>query len=359
MLTFNKKRRFGKLNTIALLAFIVYVVYLFANIPFFAEYVFARGITRFFSALINCITNLIPISFYEITAVLLILIGVLFIVSEVTLLCGKKFARALQCLYKLAVVILSVLLAFGVLYAPLYNRDSVNDALGLELKSVTEEEVCAAAEYFIDELNATSDNLSRDGNGDIIATGTFKEVAKTLNAQYDALNSSYFAGYNVYPKRVVLSEAMSYLGITGIYFPFFAEANVNALIPTYQLPVIMAHEMAHAKGVAIEGEANVAAYVVCIRSDDDYLKYSGLMYAVATLVNNSGDNYTQLRSQINGGSLKEYANASAHYAEYEGWIDSVSSFFNNLFLKANGVSGGTKSYGETVQSIVALYYSLI
>ena len=43
----------------------------------------------------------------------------------------------------------------------------------------------------------------------------------------------------------------SYLGITGIYFPFYAEANVNVNIPVNELPTTMAHEMAHAKGVSL------------------------------------------------------------------------------------------------------------
>ena len=38
--------------------------------------------------------------------------------------------------------------------------------------------------------------------------------------------------------------------------------------------------------------------------------------------------------------------------------DRISSFFNDLFLKANGVQAGTGSYGQTTGSLVALYQSL-
>lgn len=333
-------------------------IYLLANIPIFAEYLFARGITRFFSALINCITNTVALSLYEIAAVLLVCGGICFAVCEIVFLVRKNFHTAAVWLYRLFIAVLGFLIAFGVLYAPLYNRQSVNDALGLDVQSVSEEEVCSAAEYFISVLNDISDSFERDDNGNITTEYSFDKVANLINSEYDGINSSYFAFYNVNPKQVVLSDAMSYLGITGIYFPFFAEANVNANILSYELPVIMAHEMAHAKGVASETEANVTAYVICIRSENLYLKYSGLMHAVANLVNNSGDNFYALRSKISAEVLTEYANASANYAQYESWLDSVSSFFNNLFLKANGVSSGTKSYGETTQSLVAFYYSL-
>ncbi|MCD8371900.1 MAG: DUF3810 domain-containing protein [Clostridia bacterium] len=359
MLPLIKKKRKSRGKTIAWLLLCVCVVYLFADIPVFAEYVYARGVTRFLSFIINRITNPVPISFYEVTAALLIFCGVSFAVIEIIFLCKKKFRRFVLWLYRLAVVVLCVLLAFGLLYAPLYNRRSVNSALGLEINAVTEEDVYAAANYFIERLNEVSAKLERDENGDVVATHTFSETAVILNDEYDKIGGSYFSSYDVNPKRVALSVAMSYLGITGIYFPFYAESNVNINIPSYQFPVTMAHEMAHAKGVAVEGEANIAAYVVCICSDDAYISYSGLMYAALNLVNNSGDYQSELYYSINKQSRTEYSNASSHFAKYEGWLDDLSSFFNDLFLKSNGVSSGTKSYGETTQSIVALYYSLI
>ena len=152
---------------------------------------------------------------------------------------------------------------------------------------------------------------------------------------------------------------MSYLGITGIYFPFTGEANVNVNIPAYEIPVTMAHEMAHAKGVARENEANVAAYVLCITAEDPYLQYSGLMNAAAVMLNSlPEEEYEELRSRLAPEILREYSNAGAHYAQYDGWAEAVSSFFNDLFLKSNGVAGGTRSYGRTAESLVALYVRL-
>ena len=156
-----------------------------------------------------------------------------------------------------------------------------------------------------------------------------------------------------------MSVPMSYLGITGIYFPFYAEANVNVNIPPSQLGVTMAHEMAHAKGVAVEGEANIVAYVLCIRSNDDYLRYCGLMRAAARLLNElPEEDFQTLYARLGDEVKREYRNESAHFAKYEGAIDRISSFFNDLFLKANGVEGGTQSYSATAASLVYLYEQL-
>lgn len=355
----DKRLRRMRILKVCILTLAVVVIYILASIPFLSEYVFARGITRGIGWIMNRLTNYIPVSFYEWTAVLLIVGGIALLVFLIVLLCRKRFARAGLCLYRILLAVLCVALAFGVLYSPLYDRKGAMNALGLAEVAVTEENLYSAAEYYVERLNAASAELERDEDGNIVPTHTFAELSEILNEEFNRLDSDYFAGYEVRPKRVVLSVPMSYLGITGIYFPFYAEANVNVNIPVNELPTTMAHEMAHAKGVSRENEANIVSYVLCIRADDVYLNYSGLMRAVANLLNSlPSEKSRTLREKLAPEILREYGNGNEHYEKYEGVIDKVSSWFNNLFLKANGVPGGIKSYGETTSSLVALYEQL-
>ena len=355
----KKKRLLIRLLTLGALILTVIVTFVLANIPVVAEYFFARGITRGLGFLFSRATNYIPVSFYEWTAVLLIAGGITLLVFLVVLLCRKKFAQAGVSLYRLAVAVLFVLLAFGVLYAPLYERESSLEALGLSEAVFTEEKLYEAAEYYVASLNEVSAELERDEKGNVIPTHTFSELSDIFNAEFSKLNSDYFAAYEVRPKQVVLSVPMSYLGITGIYFPFFAESNVNMNIPAFELPNTMAHEMAHAKGVSRENEANIISYTLCIRADDAYLNYSGLMRAAANLINAlPKEEAKTLRERLAPEILQEYRNENEHYEKYEGLLDRISSLFNNLFLKANGVQSGTRSYGETTRSLVALYEQL-
>lgn len=353
----SKKRR--RLRVLIPLALVSTLVLALGEIPALAEYFFARGVTRFLSGCLNLITNYISFSFYELTAVLLIVGGVALAVGLVFLLCKRQWKRLSLWLYRLALAALCVLLAFGVLYAPLYSRGSVLPALGLSDTEISREKLYAAAEFYVERLNRTSEQLERDEEGNVIPTSTFSELSARINEEYGKLQTGYFAEFEVRAKEVALSVPMSYLGITGIYFPFYAEANVNVNIPPYELPVTMAHEIAHAKGVSQEGEANVAAYVLCIRADDAYLNYSGLMRAVASLLNSlPQEEYEVLYDSLSEEVKREYRNANAHYAKYEGAIDAVSSFFNDIFLKANGVAGGTRSYSQTAASLVSLYEQL-
>ena len=355
----ERKGRFTPAQKIIIAALAACFVWLLAQVPFLAEYLFARGIARWAEGLISAVTGIFPFSLYEIVAVLLILGAVALVVWFCTHLSRTRRKSLLPLLRRLAAAAVAVFLAFCLLYAPLYNRTGVSSALGLPDVQVTEENAYAAAEYYVERLNALAGEFGRDEEGNILPPLSFAETAELLNAQYDSLQTDYFSPYTVEPKAVALSVPMSYLGITGIYFPFTGEANVNVNIPSYTLPVTMAHEMAHAKGVARENEANVAAYVLCITAEDPYLQYSGLMNAAAVMLNSlPEDEYRELRARLSPEILQEYSNASAHYAEYDGWLDSLSSFFNDLFLKSNGVEGGTRSYGQTAQSLVALYEKL-
>ena len=330
-----------------------------AQIPVLAEYLFARGITRALGFVIGKISALFPFSLYELTAFVLIFGAAALVVGAIILLKERQYPRLKTWLYRLAAAGVGVLLAFGILYAPLYQRTSVQSALGLEETAVTDEKVYLAALYYTEQLNALSESMERDGQGNIVPSLSFYQTAEELNNSFIALGSSYFAFYEVNPKPVAFSVLMSYLGITGIYFPFYAEANINTNVPAYTLPVTMAHEMTHAKGVSQEGEANVAAYVLCIRSENDYIRYSGLMSAAASMINAlPEEEFEEVYSLLSEDVKREYRNANEHYEKYEGLIDSLSSFFNDLFLKANGVQGGTRSYGDTVASLVSLWEQL-
>ena len=344
---------------LCILALSAALLFALADVPVLAEYLFARGITRFLSWLLAGVTGLLPLSLYEITALFLVAAAVLFVVGLLVLLHDRDFARVRRWLYRLAAAGLSVLIAFGVLYAPLYARLPAETALGLPSVTVTDELAYAAAEYYVEELNALSDRMERDADGNVVCPYTLGEIADRLNAAFAAQEGGYFSSYPVRPKSVALSDGMSALGITGIYFPFYAEANINRNIPSYERGVTVAHELAHAHGVSQEGEANVVAYVLCIRSQDDYLRYGGLMRAASSMLNSLGDEaYRELYARLRPAIVQEWRNASELYARYDGWLETLSAFFNDLFLKANGVPGGTRSYGSTAKSLVALYCQL-
>ena len=154
-------RRISRLQKLIIAALVCAVIFLTAQVPWLAEYFYARGITRGLGFWISRITGIFSVSFYEITAVLLILAAVFLLVYFGVGLRKKEFARMLRALYRLGMAVLCVLAMFGILYAPLYNRVSVYEALGLSANvNVGQEDVYAAAEYYVEQLNLLAGELS-------------------------------------------------------------------------------------------------------------------------------------------------------------------------------------------------------
>ena len=77
-------------------------------------------------------------------------------------------------------------------------------------------------------------------------------------------------------KRSLLLEPWyAAAGIDGMFNPFGHEPLVVMGPYPFELPFLMSHEVAHVRGIANEGEANLVAILATIASDDPRFKYSG------------------------------------------------------------------------------------
>jgi hypothetical protein len=94
------------------------------------------------------------------------------------------------------------------------------------------------------------------------------------------IDNLYFSA----PKEVYFSEALSYLSISGFYFPFTAEANINTKEGNIYIPFVICHEKAHQYGIMREQDANFVAYLACIQSQNSDFIYSGYLKAFTLLI---------------------------------------------------------------------------
>ena len=117
----------------------------------------------------------------------------------------------------------------------------------------------------------------------------------------------------------------------------------------------MAHELAHAKGVQREGDANLIAEYVLLSSSDDYLRYCGYYetsYATRSAVWLAGDEqgYKDIVRGVSQSVVAEYNYESDYWDAQIDIIGEIGEFFNNIYLKLNGAINGTGSYGDGNQS---------
>ena len=226
----------------------------------------------------------------------------------------------------------------------------------------TKEDLANLYEFLIENANETR-KLVKSSDGVMKANTDYKGIINRAYLGYENILDLLpnLSGNYSNAKYVMSSKLMCYTGITGIYFPFTGEANVNVAIPDIYIPSTTLHEMAHQRGYASEDEANFIAYLASINHPDIDFKYSGYILALNhtanALYSTDYNAYVALSKNISEDVLFDLRNNREFWKRYEGKIDNISNEINNTYLKANGVSEGVKSYGKMVD-LLLVYYSL-
>ena len=166
-------------------------------------------------------------------------------------------------------------------------------------------------------------------------------------------------GYYPQPKKLLLSEFLSYQGLTGIYSPFTVEANYNGDMTAYNIPFTTCHELSHLRGFMQEEEANFIAFLACIQSDRTDFRYSGYLsgwvYCMNALYRTDHEAWQEVRLLLAEEAEQDLEANSAFWDAYEGRISEAADKINDTYLKANGQADGVQSYSRMVDLIVAYF----
>ncbi|MBQ5837938.1 MAG: DUF3810 domain-containing protein, partial [Clostridia bacterium] len=286
------------------------------------------------------LTGWFPFSLAECIIVTLPVIAISYIVaSSVSSRRDNTDRNFYRWLRPMVCVILVVLTIFFAAFGPAYSRRKLADNLGLEQKAVSAEELYSTSLKVSNELHGLVGKVSFDVSGASIMPYDFKTLVEKVNVAFEkyAENADYISHFSSTPKAVALSEPMTYTHISGVYTFMTGESNVNTNYPDYLMPFTMAHEMAHQRGIAREDEANFVAYLVCIGSNDDYIRYSGYAnmanYLNSALSRADKDLYKQFYTTYLPIELqKEFVAYSKFFDKYrESTASNVTGAVNNVF----------------------------
>ncbi|OCN00955.1 hypothetical protein A7X67_04540 [Clostridium sp. W14A] len=329
----------------------------------FAEW-YATGFYSALSRTVNRMTGLVPFSIAEVLVILCFLglptAIILFSVGIVR----KKGGRApfaLKSAINLAVFVSIVYFLFTLNCGINYYRYPFADTCGLKVQPSSQAELKKLCASLASDLNRLRPGLDTDGHGVMkLHSGSIGKTAVQAKLAYDKIEQDYpllRSGYSA-PKLVTFSRLMSRCDITGIFFPFTFEANVNDDVPEYTIPVTMCHELSHLRGYMREDEANFIGYLVCRKSGDPDFEYSGDMlaftYANNALFSADSDAADRIYSSLDDGVRRDLSFNSAYWKQFEGPVAKVSNSVNNQYLKANRQEDGVKSYGRMVDLLLAL-----
>jgi hypothetical protein len=158
-------------------------------------------------------------------------------------------------------------------------------------------------------------------------------------------------------KRLFASPLLDRLGLSGFFFPFTGEANVNRGVPAVAMAQVIAHEKAHQRGINPEDEANFFGFLAAELSQSSLSTYSARVFAqrqlLTTLYYRDPERMKALVEMRLPGVQRDVDDLRAYWARHRGPARAVSQTMNDAFLRSNRVEGGVASYGRSVELLVS------
>ena len=258
-------------------------------------------------------------------------------------------ASATYAVWLAAALLWAFLFAFGFNY----QRPILFELLGYEQRRADALELEALGEEIVRGVN---ENYLEAHAGVRTPPDSF-EVLALLKESYEGTGDLALLprGDFTRPKPIYFSGLLTRLGISGFYFPFTGEPNYNAEAPDFQTPFLMAHEMAHQRGVARESEANFVAYLVCVNSRDPFVRYSGFrngLGVLSELYRLEPDKAKKLAGRLGPGYREDSRRAALFWAKSAGAAGALSQRINDLYLRANRVKAGVEDYRGSTALII-------
>lgn len=318
---------------------------------------FNFSISNFIRGLLAVITSVVPFSLGETVVIILpVLMLVLLVTVIIKPLSDKAFSKVI---YRLSVLVVGLYSLFVISLAPAYGSSTADVLFDITDAPLSKEELKTAAFILSEKTNSLADEINYSyGSFSKMDTDLDGLTDKLLDA-YDSLEDKYeFIGnFKSRLKPIALSEPMTYTHISGVYTYYTGESNLNTNFPDYTIPFTAAHEMAHQRGFARENEANFVAFLVCLESNDPYIRYSGylnmLEYVNGPLYSVSPQDYFDVLRSLDIRVRCELVEYSEFFDKYrESTASKVSGTINDTYLKSQGIEEGEKSYGLVVDLAV-------
>ena len=346
-----------------ILALLMY--FILPMFPQFTEYYISRVLFKVVSTPIGFVSSLLPISLTELLVVLAIPFFILILVLFVRRMRSSddKKKTAVKAMRGTACFLSFTLLLYMICHGANFYRQNLADMMELDTSKKTAEQLAAVCVYLAQQASQTREELTLDENGCVI-------LPESLTTELSRTSSGYKPLVEEYPwlwtavcrqKPVQLSYLWSYTGITGMYFPFFVECNVNIEQPDYMIPFTAAHESAHSRGIAFEDECNFLAFLSCINSEYAEFRYSGYTQAYSYCANAlyayDVDLWTQVQYAVSDGMRLDLISKNEYIDRFDGDVRETASDINDTFIKVQGVADGELSYNRVTELILAYYYT--
>ncbi len=259
-------------------------------------------------------------------------------------------------LRKIAIIAMVVYILFNWMWAFNYNR--LGSAYQFQLKLAQYSK--ADLQQFADTIQSRLVLICKD------SVRLRQNVQETIpNIKQECENDYALAG-KAYPfinyktlsvKRATLGSVGNYLGFLGYVNPISLEAQLNQTIPSFFVPYVCCHEMAHQIGYASESEANLIGYMTCKQSSQPAFQYSVyydlMWYALNEIAYRDTALAKNYFKQLPWQVKEDHKLTRAFFSKYKNPISPVIDWAYDHYLKLNNQPHGKETYNEVVGWIIA------
>ena len=309
------------------------------------ELYYSQGFYPYVSSSMRLIFGFLPFSIGDILYVLVIfvlLIKLIVFVKSSYLASNKLrfFAHTVIGILRLFVF---AWLLFHVLWGFNYYRQPIVERFGLSTDSIRQVELADLARYGLVQTNLYAPGRKLDHH---------LRNPESLFLAYDSLAKNYpdLCLNNRSSKASLYGVIGNYMGYGGYYNPFTAEAQINDKMPSFLLPFIGLHEIAHQVGNAKESEANFIGYLAAMHSLDSTILYSAnlelFLYAAKALKKTDSIAARYMIAELSPIAQQDIMLYEQFVRRYYGPVDSFVTAFYSGFLRINNQPDGIYSYNK-------------
>lgn len=361
---FKKWHEYCPIYTIAvliLLPFTILLHILSIFLPTVADFV-NRVPAQAVRFLLAKLTGFLPFSLAEISFIILIPLAIFGMVISFKLASLDDPKPSRYYLSTLLGVFLTLYILFVFTLGTSYFTTTIDKELAIDKNKISKEELFETADEIRQQAEKLLDEIEFSENGSSVMPYDLDTLNEKLNQTYDILSERYgfIASLSSSVKPILMSKALTYTHMSGLYTYMTGEANVNTNFPDSTLPFTVAHEMAHQRGIAREDEANFVAFLVTMESDDPYIRYSGyyevFKYFVNALYAADQELFKEIYARSDIRLVNEILAFNEFFKPYQNSAAAtVTETINDAYQQIQGVEEGIQSYSLVVDLTVAYH----
>jgi hypothetical protein len=259
---------------------------------------------------------------------------------------GRRLATALRLGAHTIGAAALVVLAFELAWGWNYQRAPLATRLAYDPARVTDAAVAAFAERIVGILNADVEGAHARA-----AAEPPEQMREQLARDFAPLSARLGNRWPValtVPKQTVADRFFEMAGVGGMYVPLTFETLLDATFLPFERPRALAHEWAHVAGFGDEGDANLIGTLVCLRSPDPLIRYSGAFWTYAELPARE-----RARLKLVPAVRADMEASRRRFLRYyQPHVFQLSWRIYDRYLQASGVAGGVASYSRFVRLAV-------